>query len=309
MRVTALLHLLLPIIIAFAAAEPATAKAHLIAVFPLRSETALQPKAAAATKRLVAALSQLPGWDTRFISKQSATPGAQAAAMGAEIYIVGLYAEPDQPRVSVTSFQSANDQRINGFDFVLGDEEWPKGIAVLLPTDAQAASQVVATQTSVSGQQPSGAFSVPPDVPVVVSIDDELSSYGAAPREPISYTVVQDVIVDGHLIAKAGDEATGVVLQSQAGDSGGFFGIGYKAAGLRVNVESVTTFCGGKLALRFVRSEYRRRQGFAGSHADLEIIKGQKYVAHTRGTQAACSVLTTEAAQPIPADALSADSH
>lgn len=148
---------------------------------------------------------------------------------------------------------------------------------------------------------------VPRGTVVVVALDNAVTSYSAASREPLSYTVVQDVIVNGHVIARAGDEATGIVLEAQQGNEGGLYGIGWKAANLRVNVEKVNNFCGDSIATRFVRSEYRRRQGLFGSHQDLEIIKGQKYVAQTAHSQKICGEPTTALQSPVPADVLGPD--
>lgn len=148
---------------------------------------------------------------------------------------------------------------------------------------------------------------VPRGTIVVVALDNQVSSYSAASREPLSYTVVQDVIVAGHVVAKAGDEATGIVLEAQQGNEGGPYGIGWKAANLRVNVERVNNFCGDSITTRFVRSEYRRRQGLFGSHQDLEIIKGQKYIVQTAHSQRVCGEATTASPSPVPADALGPD--
>jgi hypothetical protein len=61
---------------------------------------------------------------------------------------------------------------------------------------------------------------------------------------------VQDVIVNGHVIAKVGDEADGQVLESQQGKTG-IYGIGYKTADLRISVEAVHNFCGDTIKMHF----------------------------------------------------------
>jgi hypothetical protein len=149
---------------------------------------------------------------------------------------------------------------------------------------------------------------VPKDTPVVVALNDPLNSYAASSREPLDYTVTQDTVINGHIVAKAGDEATGMVLEAQSGNPGGLWGFGWKAADLRVDVEAVNNFCGDTLRLHFIRSEYRRRQGAFGSHADLEIIQGQKYIASVAHAQRVCGQITNETPLPIPEDALPPDS-
>jgi hypothetical protein len=148
---------------------------------------------------------------------------------------------------------------------------------------------------------------VPKDAMLVVKTTESLNSYSAHQGERIRYEVVQDFIVSGYLIAKAGDIAEGSVQEGQQGDSGGFYGIGWKAANLRVSVDRVFTFCGATIQLNFDRSEYRRRQGIFGAHKDVEIIKGQKYAPMVDHPQTACAVKTDEQAAPIGDDVLKAD--
>ncbi|MGB6985006.1 MAG: hypothetical protein WBD74_03400 [Candidatus Aquilonibacter sp.] len=147
---------------------------------------------------------------------------------------------------------------------------------------------------------------VPKGEVVAIATTEALSSYAASPREPITYTVLQDVVVNGFLVAKAGDEVDGEVLEAQQGKAG-FDGIGYKAADLRISAESVHNYCGDTIKMHFVRTEYRRRQGAFGSKADVEIVDGQKYVAVTAFPQKVCGQATTEVQAALPADALLGD--
>ena len=167
------------------------------------------------------------------------------------------------------------------------------------------------TQTETPGPavgQPQGTATVfvAKGTIVVVASAEAINSYAASPREPISYTVAQDVVVNGYLIAKAGDEADGQILEAQQGKLG-FYGVGYKAADLRVSVDTVHNFCGDTIKMHFMRSEYRRRQGLFGSEKDIQIIDGQKYVAVTAFPQKVCGQATTESDPPVPSDALLGD--
>ena len=181
-------------------------------------------------------------------------------------------------------------------------------IFVLLALSLQPAlAQTVESPSPVVGA-PQGIASVfvPKGVVVVVVMTEAINSYAASPNEPITYTVAQDVVVNGYLIAKAGDEADGEVLEAQQGKSG-FDGIGYKAADLRVSADTVHNFCGDTIKLYFMRSEYRRRQGLFGSEKDVQIVDGQKYIATTAFPQKVCGQATTETDPPIPSDALAGD--
>lgn len=148
---------------------------------------------------------------------------------------------------------------------------------------------------------------VPKDVMLVVKTTESLNSYSAHQGERIRYEVAQDFIVDGYLIAKAGDIAEGSVQEGQQGDSGGFYGIGWKAANLRVSVDRVFTYCGSTIQLNFDRSEYRRRQGLFGAHKDVEVVKGQKYAPTIDHPQTACAVKTDERPSSIGDDVLKTD--
>jgi len=86
---------------------------------------------------------------------------------------------------------------------------------------------------------PSPLYLVPRDTPIVVRTKYSESSYSAKTGAKIRYIVTQDAIVDGQLIAKAGDTADGQVEEGQNGESGNLFGGGFKAANLRVSVDNV----------------------------------------------------------------------
>jgi len=147
---------------------------------------------------------------------------------------------------------------------------------------------------------------LPKGIPLVVETAESINSYSAATGEKIKYRVMQDFVVGGYLVAKAGDEAEGLVKEGQQGQAG-FYGIGYKAANLRISVDKIYTFCGSTLQVDFDRSEYRRRQGFMGSNKDVDVVKGQRYVPVVDHPQQVCAVKTDEATLPIPKDALQPD--
>jgi len=178
------------------------------------------------------------------------------------------------------------------------------GVAAAQSSVPSASPAVINLATPIPGMV---QVLLPKDISMVVNTTESLNSYSAHQGEKIHYVVTQDLVVAGYLIAKAGDTAEGQVQEGQAGDSGGYYGIGWKAANLRVSVDKIYTYCGSELQVAFDRSEYRRRQGIFGSHKDVEVIKGQKYVPVVDHPQQVCATKTTEETLPIPSDALTAD--
>jgi hypothetical protein len=163
-------------------------------------------------------------------------------------------------------------------------------------------SSPAATGSSAPTQE---AF-VPRGTLVVVKTLHGINSYGEEAGAKVTYEVVQDVIVNGYLVAKAGDIAEGVIQDAQEGRNDLFT---VKAANLRVSVDSVFNFCGDTLHMDFVRSEFRQRQGLFGSHKDVEIIKGQMYQVPTERPQKVCAMKTSAQPLPVPAGALAGDKN
>lgn len=164
--------------------------------------------------------------------------------------------------------------------------------------------------SALAGASPNSATTgakavvVPAGTVVVVSTKHGYTSYGASSGTKVLYEVAQDVIVDGYVVAKAGDAAEGEILNARQGVNNL---IEIQAANLRVSLEKVYTFCGDTLDMDFQRSEFRQRQGLFGSHKDVEIIKGQKYQAPTERSARVCGEKTSQTPLPIPADALKGD--
>lgn len=172
---------------------------------------------------------------------------------------------------------------------------------VLLPTHGIAAP----TPSPSPTLSPSSAVQlVPRGTVIVVKTLHGINSYGEEAGAKLTYEVTQDVVVNGYVVAKTGDVAEGVIQDAAEGRND-FFSV--KAANLRVTVDAVYNFCGDKLAMDFVRSEFRQRQGLFGSHKDVEIIKGQMYQVPTERPQRVCAQRTTETPLPIPSNALQGD--
>ena len=167
------------------------------------------------------------------------------------------------------------------------------------PTSSAAANSTTSTASAAQTQ-----VLVPAGTLIVVSTKHGYTSYGASSGTKVLYEVAQDVVVNGYLIARAGDAAEGEILNSHQGVHNL---IESQAANLRVSLDKIFTYCGDTLDMDFQRSEFRQRQGFLGSHKDVEIIKGQKYQAPTERAVRVCGTKTDEIQPAIPADALKGD--
>jgi hypothetical protein len=177
---------------------------------------------------------------------------------------------------------------------------------------ASASSCLAAPTAQPSTQPPPSASPIqeqvllPAGTVVVVKTRHGLNSYGEEAGVKVTYEVVQDVVVNGYVFAKAGDIAEGVIESAQAGQNDLFT---QRAANLRVSVDTIYNFCGDKIDADFERSEYRRRQGAFGSHKDVEIVKGQMYQVPTERPEKVCAERTTEKTLPVPAGALQGDKN
>ena len=185
-------------------------------------------------------------------------------------------------------------------------------------------STIAATAQTNNAAPSSVTTSVPKGTAIVVQTYNAINSATFHPGEHLAFTVTDDVIVNGTIVAKAGDRAEGVVDDAQqgrkvhAGTAGVLLGpagavagaaankAASKGADLRVSVDTLQTFCGQTIPLSFVRSEYHKPKRFQ-KMTSVEIAKGQKYVTTVAADTTACSTPTTRAPAAIPKDALPAD--
>lgn len=180
--------------------------------------------------------------------------------------------------------------------------------------------------TLIAASTPPKVAVIPKNTPVVVQTYNSINSATYHTGERLAYLVTNDVIVNGWLVARAGDMVTGQVLDAQqakdfhAGRAGHFISPGAAVAGaavnkveskganLRVSVVGVRTFCGDTIPLAFVRSEYHHPKRF-GKTPPVQIAKGQQYVATVSTDANVCGERTTRTPAPIPANALRSDPH
>jgi hypothetical protein len=117
--VRALLSVALVAATVLAPASSAWAKARLVAVLTLRSTPELRAKATAISNEIVARLAAIDGYDARLLSASNARDVDAAAAIGAEVYVVGqLVQDGSALKVSVSSYDVASDHAITSTSFV-----------------------------------------------------------------------------------------------------------------------------------------------------------------------------------------------
>jgi hypothetical protein len=153
---------------------------------------------------------------------------------------------------------------------------------------------------------------------IVTLLEDERArhSYAALSGEKIHYEVVENVIVNGSVIAKAGDTAYGKAQEALRGECGFSFIICWvqrRGSSLRVSVDEIYNFCGDTIHVDFDRSEYRSGMwsgfGLWGDNKDIVIAKGQEYLAATDRPQRVCGEQTTAQDPPPPKKALHTSDH
>ncbi len=147
---------------------------------------------------------------------------------------------------------------------------------------------------------------VPKGTMFVVATRRSYKSYGASTGTKVTYDLVQDIIVNGYVVAKTGDAAQGEILNAHEGKAAGFF-TSAEGANLRLSVDKIFNFCGDTIETDFARSEYRRRQGAFGGKVDLEISKGQQYAVPSERVQKVCGEKTDAQPLPVPDSALMGD--
>jgi hypothetical protein len=201
-------------------------------------------------------------------------------------------------------------------------EQWAQGQVSALQTHyaasstpVQVTSQGASPSTAVLNRSPGVTF-LPKGTPIAVRTMSGHNSYAVLSGEKIRYEVVEDVIVNGSVIAKAGDTAYGKAQEAQRGECGFSLIICWThatGASLRVSVDEVYNFCGDTIHVDYDRSEYRSGiwagSGLFGNNSDVVIAKGQTYLAETDRPQRVCGERTTAQDPPPPKQALRTSDH
>ncbi len=152
-------------------------------------------------------------------------------------------------------------------------------------------------------------------VPVTVTKDVRVGGANAATAQQsgkVRFAVTQDVVVDGYIIAKAGDlveghydSATNVTHRTFSTNA---------SQEVILSLDDAVNFCGDTLHLNFERTFVGgTRSGFLsfGVHAhDAVFSKGLILRADTdRGEKSVCAAAATEPAKALPADMVLPDNE
>jgi hypothetical protein len=136
------------------------------------------------------------------------------------------------------------------------------------------------TATAADGM----TVSVPAGTLVPVQTLAGYDSFSSREGTPVRYRVTGDVVIDGEIVARAGDRALGHVEQSRSGLGPGPGPGAFDHGLLRVSVDSVRTFCGSTLR---VASE--QHADVPDADGDVGFPRGTMFVSTVAGTQTVCA--------------------
>jgi hypothetical protein len=172
-------------------------------------------------------------------------------------------------------------------------------LAALLPA-------VIAATTTVS--VPRGVV-----VPILVTKDVRVGAFGTSPEShTVKLAVAQDVIVDGVVIAKAGDLAEGHYT-TQSNQTKRTFETNVSQE-LTLDIDDIVNFCGDTVRLQFERTFVGGvRSGFLsfGVHGhDAVFGRGRILKASTdRFEKSVCAEATTAESSPLPRNIIAPDAE
>lgn len=142
-------------------------------------------------------------------------------------------------------------------------------------------------------------------VPILVTKDIRVGGYGASQEEhKMRFTVAQDVVVSGYVVARQGDVADGH-FDTQTNVTKRVFSTNTSVE-LAVDVDDVVNFCGDTIHLVFERTYVGgARAGtmsFGWHSHDAVFAKGSVLKASTdRREKGICADKTTQSPLPLPA--------
>ena len=191
----------------------------MVVVFPLRSTPALASQAAAASRALVSRIAAIDGYDARGLENpKGGGLGASAAAVGAEIYIVGQLVSADSGyNLTLGSFSSATDRSIGEYQVSLANP-------ASLPDQPNIRSLLEAappSQPSPTASEPGNLITLPTGTPLEVRLDAPISSGSAKVGDKFAFQSSVDVSVDGVVVIAKGSQGEGEVALAEAAGSNG----------------------------------------------------------------------------------------
>lgn len=204
---------LVGISLAFAVIQsPVQARARIIAVVILRSTPTAKAAARATSKALASRLAQESGWDAVMIDAHGKAPADAAAAVGAELFVVGQYFSGPSARISGATYRVATDERLTDFSFNLdGATKIPPSVSFAQITAAQPQSANLAATMQVRTPAAPAAISVPSGELISVAILNDIGSRISQEGDAFAVQTVQDYYYKGQLILPKGSPGYGVI--------------------------------------------------------------------------------------------------
>jgi hypothetical protein len=180
------------------------------------------------------------------------------------------------------------------------------GLALTSAAREQTASPAPLPQTSGAAGEGESTISIPRGVtvPILVTREVRVGANGTSAEErKVKFAVDQDVIVDGYVIAKAGDLAEGH-YDTQTNQTKGTFTTNVSQE-VELDIDDIVNFCGDTIYVQFERTFVGgTRSGFLsfGVHEhDAVFHKGAVLEASTdRAAKHVCAEPTTEMPPPLP---------
>lgn len=184
----------------------ASAKARLVAIIVLRSTPATHKAAIKASNALATRIAQEPGWDARVIDAHGRAPADAAAAIGAELYVVGQYVD-GPPHVAGAIFRVATDDRLSEFAYDVSSGHVPASLG--LQGIFEAATFGNHTNTPLPSVP--ARVAIPSGELISVVILSDIGSRISQEGDPFEVLTAEDYYYKGQLVLPKGSPGYGVI--------------------------------------------------------------------------------------------------
>ncbi|HKU68408.1 MAG TPA: hypothetical protein VJP85_11585 [Candidatus Baltobacteraceae bacterium] len=192
-------------VVALAAPQGAFARAHLVAVFPLRSTAALKAKAASIARQLAARISAQDGFEARVISLKGSAADA-AAGIGAEDYVTGeIVSDGGTLHVDLVDRRVSDESRAGSLRFNTDNSALPQSVNVAsLFGEASAAAAAASPAAAATIEIPSGEQ-------ISVAILQDIGSRISQEGDNFAVQTTEDFYYQGKLILPKGSPGYGKI--------------------------------------------------------------------------------------------------
>jgi hypothetical protein len=182
----------------------------MIAVITLRSTPQLHLAAVRATRGLAQRLAQELGWDARVVDTRGRQPADAAAAVGAEIYVIGQYFGGAAPHIVGAAIKVATDQHLSEFAYSptsLGGV--PGHVSFSQLTGGTAGS--IRTVATAKAPVTTAALSIPSGELISVAILTDIGSRTSQEGDTFPVITTEDYYYHGSLILPKGSPGYGMI--------------------------------------------------------------------------------------------------